>query len=264
MGKHRRTASVKCANGRADEIIGGRRTVLEALRYGKPDYILVAEEAKKIPIVNEISSLALKNNIPLIRLPRDEFDRRVAGLENNQGIAAALPPYEYRSLEKLITISKNSSEFPFFIMLDHVEDPHNLGAIIRTACAAGVDGLIIPNRRAASVTAAVRKVASGTAERFPVAMVSNLTQTAQQLKNHGFWIYGTDTEASDQYYDADYRLPLVLIIGSEAKGISRLLRRECDRILSIPMPGDVGSLNASVAAAVLIYGVLAQRKRWTF
>jgi 23S rRNA (guanosine2251-2'-O)-methyltransferase len=148
-------------------------------------------------------------------------------------------------------------------MLDHLEDPQNLGAVMRTADAAGVNGIIIPSHRAAGVTAAVRKVAAGAAERIPVAMVGNLNHAAEALKKEGYWLYAAEADGEEEYYRADYRRPLVLVVGSEGKGLSRLLRQNCDVTLSIPMPGTAaGSLNVAAATAVLVYAVLAQREGW--
>ncbi len=246
-----------------EEIVVGRQAVLEALRSGKPMRILLAEGLKGA-IIDEINQLARKRKIPVKRLERNEFEKETGGHDGSQGAAAIAAPFEYCSLDDLVSTARSATEEPFLIMLDHIEDPHNLGAVMRTADLAGVHGIIIPNHRAAGVTAAVRKVAAGGAERLPVAMVGNLNRAAEKLKKEGFWLYGCEADGSEDYYRADYKRALVLVIGSEGKGLSRLLRQNCDLTLAIPMPSTAtGSLNVSVAAGILIYAALAQRKGWT-
>ncbi len=245
-----------------EELIGGRQAVIEALRFGKPHRILMAE-GQKGSIITEITALAREKAVKVEFLSKVEFNHTAVSLPGNQGVVAAVSPFEYLALADIISSAKSSAKEPFLLMLDHLEDPHNLGAVMRTADAAGVDGLIIPNQRAAAVNATVRKVAAGAAERIPVAMVSNLNQAAETLKKEGFWLYGAEAGGDREYYRADYCLPLVLVIGSEGKGISSLLRQNCDLLLSIPMPGTAaGSLNVSAAAAVLVYTALSLREGW--
>ncbi len=245
-----------------EELVVGRQAVLEVLRSGKPLRIMLADGLKGA-IINEITLLARQRKVPVKRLPKTDFLTEAGDISGNQGVAAMVAPFEYCSLEELISISRKPKEEPFLIMLDHIEDPHNLGAVMRTADAAAVHGLIIPRQRAAGITAAVRKVAAGAAERMPVALVGNLNQAAETLKKHGFWLYGAEADGDEEYYRVDYKRPLVLIVGSEGKGISRLLRQNCDQIVTIPMPGTVGgSLNVSAATAVLVYTALAQREGW--
>ena len=245
-----------------EELIAGRQAVLETLRYGKPAAIILAA-GQKGAVVDEITSLARRKQVPLKSLSREEFEQLAVQIPGHQGVAAMVPPFSYSSLENLINLARSSEREPFILMLDHLEDPQNLGAIMRTADAAGVHGLIIPERRAAGVTAAVRKVAAGAAERMPVARTGNLNRAAERLKKEGFWLYGAEADGSEPYYRADYRRPLVLVIGSEGRGLSRLLRRNCDLILSIPMPGPTGSLNVAATTAILAYAALAQREGWT-
>lgn len=246
-----------------DEIIGGRQAVLSALKYSKPRRIFLAADSRGA-IVAEISALAAEKKIPLERLANSAFKELAGFIPGNQSVAALVPPYRYADLDQLISSSLKKSTDPILLLLDHLEDPQNLGAIMRTAEAAGLDGLIIPDRRSASVTAAVRKVAAGAAERISVARVTNLSRTAEKLKEEGFWLYGAEADGEQPYYQADYRRPLVLVIGSEGKGLSPLLRSRCDQTLVIPMPGGAaGSLNVSTAAAVLIYAALAQREGWS-
>jgi 23S rRNA (guanosine2251-2'-O)-methyltransferase len=245
-----------------EELVIGRQAVLEALRYGSPLQVLLAEGCRG-SIIDEIKALAGLKKITTERLARDDFERKTGGIPGSQGTAAIMPPFEYSTLDDLIGRSKTSDEEPFLLMLDHIDDPRNLGAVMRTADAAGVHGLIIPGDRAAGITAAVRKVAAGAAERLPVAKVVNLNNAAEMLKAEGFWLYGAEADGDDYFYKADFMRPIVLVLGSEGRGISRLLRKNCDLIVSIPMPGHSGSLNISAAAAVLIYAALSQRKGWS-
>lgn len=246
-----------------NELIGGRQAVFAAIRYGTVKRILLADDSRG-EVINEILALAGSKNITVERLKKTSFQDQAGFIPGHQGVAALVPPYRYLDLDQLIAASRSQTNPPFLLMLDHLEDPQNLGAIMRTADAGGIDGLIIPARRAAGVTAAVRKVAAGAAERVKVALVTNLSQAAARLKAEGFWLYGTEADGDIPYYRADYRLPLVLVIGSEGKGLSTLLRKNCDQILSIPMPGkEAGSLNVSAAAAVLIYAALGQREGWS-
>ncbi len=244
-----------------EELIAGRQAVVEALRYSKPARILLAE-GQKGAVINEITLLARQRKVPVKRLSRNEFDQFAGELAGNQGVAALVPPFQYCSLSRLMEMARRSRDEPFLIMLDHLEDPQNLGAVMRTADAAGVHGLIIPDKRAAGVTAAVRKVAAGAAERLPVALAGNLNRATELLKREGFWLYGAEADGDKPYYQADYRRPLVLVIGSEGKGLSRLLRQNCDLTLTIPMPGHTGSLNVAASAAILTYAALANREGW--
>ncbi len=244
-----------------DELIGGRHAVVEALRYSKPLRVYLMD-GQKGAVINEITLLARQRKVPVKRLTREEFEKLAGGISGNQGVASLVSPFQYWSLKRLIEVARSSRTDPFLILLDHLEDPQNLGAVMRTADAAGVDGVIVPDQRAAGVTAAVRKVAAGAAERLPVAMAGNLNRAAEMLKKEGFWLYGAEADGSQAYYRVDYCRPLVLVIGSEGKGLSRLLRKNCDLTLSIPMPGQAGSLNVAASTAILTYAVLAQREGW--
>jgi len=255
MSRQEHQASKREQRINKEELIGGRQAVFEALRFGKPHRIIIAE-AQKGSIIEDITTLAGEKAVRIELLSKAEFNSIAGHIPGNQGVAAAVAPFRYLALAEIISLAKSSSKKPFLLMLDHIEDPHNLGAVMRTADAAGLDGLIIPNQRAVAVNATVRKVAAGAAERIPVAMVGN-------LKKEGFWLYGAEADGDREYYHADYCLPLVLVVGSEGKGISRLLRQNCDLLLSIPMPGTAaGSLNVSAAAAVLIYTALSLREGW--
>lgn len=251
----------RSGKGKGDELVIGRRPVLEALRRGNLERIYLAA-GQKGEIIDEIIREAGRRAIPLQIIERRALNS-MAGGGSHQGAAAQALPFRYLDLGELLNRVKRGKCAPFLIMLDHLQDPQNLGSLLRTAHAAGMQGLIIPEDRSVGVTPVVRKVAAGAAEALPVARVVNLAHAARRLKEEGFWIYGAGAEGELPYYRADYRGPFVLVIGSEGKGLSRLLRRRCDGVISIPMPGGGGSLNAAVAAAVIIYAAAAQREGWS-
>jgi len=245
------------------EIIYGRQVIREYLKKGKAIKLFIAEDSKG-SAVDDIRIAARAKNIATEVLTRNQFALLVDEAEGNQGVAALVPAFQYISLHDLmIKGSKGlAEEHPLFLMLDHIEDPRNLGSVIRTACAAKLQGIIIPKNRAAHVTPSVRKAAAGLVESIPMAMVSNLVQALKALKKAGFWVYGIEASGDVNYYTVDYKLPLVIVAGSEGKGLTRLVRDSCDRILSIPMPGESSSLNVSVATALVIYEALSQREKW--
>jgi 23S rRNA (guanosine2251-2'-O)-methyltransferase len=178
----------------------------------------------------------------------------------HQGVIAYAAPKEYVEVEDILAHAKAKGEDPFIVMLDEINDPHNLGAIIRTIDAAGAHGVIIPQRRSVPLTATVAKSSAGAIEYVPVARVTNLDQTIRQLKEQGLWVVGADMDGSEVYWQANLKGPLLMVIGGEGKGIGRLIKERCDLIVRLPMAGRVGSLNASVAAALLIYEVVRQRE----
>lgn len=239
------------------EIIGGKNPVLEALRAERDiNKIWIAEGVQKRAIV-ELLQLANERKVIVQFVPKKKID----GLtdSNHQGIAAAVAAYNYAELDDLFKIAESRSEDPFFLILDELEDPHNLGSIMRTADAVGAHGLIIPRRRAVGLTAVVAKSSTGAIEHIPVVRVNNLSQTVDELKKRGVWIAGTDAKESVDYRRMDANLPLAVIIGSEGKGMSRILREKCDFLYQLPMVGHVTSLNASVAASLLMYEVYRKR-----
>lgn len=203
----------------------------------------------------DILNLIEKNNLKYSYLPKNKIDRLVNG--NHQGIILDIDDFKYSSLEEALSNIKN--EYPLLVMLDHLEDPHNLGAIIRTSEALGVDGIIIPNKRSISVNGTVIKTSAGAISNIPIIEVSNLVNTINILKKKGFWFVGTDMNGED-YSTLDYKMPLCLVIGSEGSGMSNLVRKTCDYIVSIPMKGKVNSLNASVASAIVISNVILNRR----
>lgn len=239
------------------EIIAGKNPVLEALRSGREiNKVWIAEGVKKTGI-QELIDLAKEQGVLVQFVPKQKIDKLA---ENHQGIVASVAAYDYAELDDLFAAAKAKNEDPFFMILDELEDPHNLGSIMRTADAIGVHGIIIPKRRAVGLTAVVAKASTGAIEHVPVVRVTNLAQTVDELKERGVWIAGTDAEGSQDYRNMDATLPLALIIGSEGKGMSRLLKDKCDFLYHLPMIGHVTSLNASVAAALLMYEVYRKRQ----
>lgn len=202
---------------------------------------------------NLISSLQ-KLNIPIKFVSKKQIDEFEKG--NHQGIILSIPDYKYEDLDNL-KITNN--EYPLLVMLDHIEDPHNFGAIIRTCESASVDGIIIPKDRSVDINSTVMKTSAGTLDRMKICMVTNLASTIEELKKDGYWIVGTDLNGED-YSTIDYKMPTCLVIGNEGKGMSRLIKEKCDFIATIPMKGKVNSLNASVATGIMIYEILEKRK----
>ncbi len=209
----------------------------------------------KADALNEIIKLAKKQNLIISQVPKSKLDL-LADRQNHQGVVLAVAAYEYAELDDLFAAAKAKDEAPFFLILDGIEDPHN--SIMRTADAAGVHGIIIPKRRAVQLTATVAKTSTGAIEYVPVVRVTNLAQTIAELKERGLWIFGTDMAGQD-YRTWDANGPTALVIGNEGKGISPLIKKACDGMLTIPMVGHVQSLNASVAASLLIYQGFSSR-----
>ena len=185
----------------------------------------------------------------------------IAKEENNQGVIAIVPPYEYSDVDDILEYAKYKKEDPFIIILDGIEDPHNLGAIIRTAETAGCHGIIIPKRRAAGVNSTVAKVSAGAVQHIKIARVNNLTETIKYLKEQEIWVYGTDMSSEKYYFNQNLTGPIAIVIGSEGFGMSRLVKENCDFLLKIPMNGKITSLNASVSSGIVIYEVVKQRSK---
>ena len=235
------------------EIIAGKNPVLEALRSGRDmNKVWIGEGVQKGGI-SEIVQLAKNAGIIVQFVPKKKLDQLTDA--NHQGIVASVAAYRYAELDDLFQLAASKKEDPLFIILDEIEDPHNLGSIMRTADAVGAHGIIIPKRRAVGLTAVVAKASTGAIEHIPVYRAGNLAQTVDELKDRGVWIAGTDAAKSTDYRRMDATLPLALIIGSEGKGMSRLLRDKCDFLYYLPMVGHVTSLNASVAASILLYEI---------
>lgn len=239
------------------DTIAGRNAVLEALRAGRNlDAIYLS--AGDSQFSGKIKYLAKNAGVVVKEVSRQKLDTLAEGV-NHQGVIALSSCASYYEVEELLAEAARKGTPPFLLIADEIEDPHNLGAIIRTAEACGADGLILPKRRSASLNVTVYKTSAGAASVLKVARVSNLSACVRELKKKNIWIYGADMQG-EEWCKTDLRGPLALVIGSEGKGISRILREECDFILSLPMLGQVNSLNASVAAGVLMYEVVRQRR----
>ncbi len=236
------------------EQIEGRNPVLEALRAGHPlikIYILKTETSGP---VRTILDAARQKGIPVNPVDSQVLDR-MAVTRNHQGVIAVAAEWNYATLDQILKISTVKNEPPFLVILDGVEDPQNLGSIIRTAEAAGVHGIIIPERRAAGLSSAVSRASAGAVEYLPVARVTNLTKTIQELKKAGLWFTGVEMDGKIELHQADLSGPIGLVLGGEGRGISRLVAEECDQIVRLPMWGRVNSLNVSVAAGIAFYEV---------
>ncbi|MZQ83392.1 23S rRNA (guanosine(2251)-2'-O)-methyltransferase RlmB [Paenibacillus sp. 5J-6] len=243
-----------------EEYIGGKHSVMEAIRAGRTiNKIWIAENAQKQfagPIVAEAKNLGI-----LVQFTdKRKLDQMVEGLQH-QGVIAQVAAYEYVEVEDILAKAKALGQDPFILILDEIEDPHNLGSILRTADCTGVHGVIIPKRRSVGLTATVSKTSAGAVEYVPVARVTNISQTIEQLKEQGVWVAGTDVTAAQDVYKANFSMPIALVIGNEGKGVGRLIKERCDFLVKLPMAGNVNSLNASVAAGVLMYEVVRQRNK---
>ena len=245
-------------NEEREDIIEGRNAVLEALRAGRAiDKIYIAKgDVDKT--LGHIASKARAAGCVVVEADRRKLDA-MSQTHAHQGVVALAAVRTYCSIDDILAIAEARGEAPFVIVCDEVSDPHNLGAIIRTAECAGVHGIIIPKRRSAGLTAIVGKTSAGAAEHMAVARVSNLTAALKVLRERGLWIFGSAAEGSSALWESDLTGPICLVIGSEGDGMSRLVRETCDFLVRIPMHGKVSSLNASAAAAVLIYEALRQR-----
>ncbi|MCG8525694.1 MAG: 23S rRNA (guanosine(2251)-2'-O)-methyltransferase RlmB [Opitutales bacterium] len=242
------------------EILYGRNAIRECLIAGrrKSYRLIVAEKLDNSPIVNEIFSLARANSLGIDRMPRKKMDAK--GI-NHQGMMLETTNYPLVDVGDMLALAEERGEDPFLIAFDHLEDPHNLGAIIRTAESVGVHGIIIPNQRQSDITPAVVKASVGATEHTLVAKVSNLTQTLNQLKKRNLWVTGVQADPNSKSFDeTDLGGPNVIVIGSEGPGMSRLVRDTCDFLVEIPMKGKIDSLNASVASAIVLYETWRTRK----
>lgn len=239
------------------EFIIGKNPVIEALKSHRDiNKILIAEGSQRGQM-KQVTQLAKEKNVLVQFVPKKKIDQITDG--NHQGVLAYVAAYRYAELDDLFAAAKEKNEPPFFLLLDEIEDPHNLGSIMRTADAIGAHGIIIPKRRAVGLTATVAKASAGAIEYIPVVRVTNLARTIDELKELGVWIAGTAADGAEDYRRFDASLPLGLVIGNEGKGMSRLIREKCDFLIKLPMVGKVTSLNASVAASLLMYEVYRKR-----
>lgn len=242
------------------DYIYGRHPVLEALRSGtRVTGIFLAQGQKEAGPVAEIMAAAKAAGVRVEWLPKGALARLVEPDANHQGVVAELPPFPYSSVEAILKRAAQRGEAPFLLLLDGIQDVHNLGALLRTAEAAGVHGAILPERRAASVTPTVYKSSAGAVNYLPIAQVTNLTQTMKQLQAQNIWFVGLDMAGEQLYHQANLKGPLGIVVGAEGRGLGRLVAESCDFLVQLPMRGQVDSLNASVAGAILIYEALRQR-----
>lgn len=237
--------------------IEGRNAVSEAFRAGKTIDKLYVLDGCHDGAVNSIKTLARKQDTIVNYVTKERLDQ-MSTTGKHQGVIAQAAAYEYATVEDILQVAKDKGEAPFLFILDEIEDPHNLGAIIRTANLCGAHGVIIPKRRAAGLTATVVKASAGAINYTPVAKVTNITKTIEELKEEGIWFVCADMEG-EVMYRHNLTGPIGLVIGNEGSGVSRLVKEKCDYIASIPMKGDIDSLNASVAAGVLAYEIVRQR-----
>ena len=238
-------------------VIEGRNAVLEALRSGKPmDKLYILDGCQDGPI-RTIVREAKKHDVILQFVTKERLNQ-LSETGKHQGVIAHAAAYEYAQVEDMLELAKSRGEDPFIFLLDNIEDPHNLGAIIRTANLAGAHGVIIPKRRAVGRTATVARTSAGALNYTPVARVTNLKKTVEDLKKQGLWFVCADMDGTVMY-DLDLKGPIGLVIGNEGEGVSRLMKENCDFVAGIPMKGDIDSLNASVAAGVLAYEIVRQR-----
>ena len=239
--------------------IEGRNAVIELLETGKDINKIFIANGEKHGSINKIISIAKERRIVIVEVDKAKLNQ-MAMSDNHQGVIAIVPPFDYCEVEDIIEEAKTKQEKPFILILDGIEDPHNLGSIIRTAETAGVHGIIIPKRRAATVNSTVYKVSAGAVEHMKIARVNNLNETIKYLKDNDVWICGTDMDARNYYYNEKFDGPIAIVIGSEGFGMSRLVKENCDFLVKIPMKGKITSLNASVSAGIVMYEVVKQRQ----
>lgn len=254
----KKPADGDCAPEQDGFTIEGRNAVIEAFRSGRSiDRLYVQEGCQDGPVLTILREA--KKRGTLVKFVDKERLNHMSGTGRHQGVIAAAAAYEYAQVEDILQAAKDRGEAPFIILLDNMEDPHNLGAIIRTANLAGAHGVIIPKNRAVGLTATVARTSAGALNYTPVARVTNLTKTIEELKKEGLWFVCADMDGTVMY-DLDLKGPIGLVIGGEGDGVGRLVREKCDMTAAVPMKGDIDSLNASVAAGVLAYEIVRQRR----
>ena len=245
-------------NNEYQDQIEGRNSVLELLESGKDINKIFISKGEKHGSINKIIAKAKERKIIIVEKDKKQINE-IAQTQNHQGVIAIVPPFEYCEMEDILQTAKSKNEDPFILILDGIEDPHNLGSIIRTAETAGIHGIIIPKRRSASVNSTVNKVSSGATQYMKIARVTNISDAIEKLKKEGLWICGTDINTNTYYYEQDLTGPLAIVIGNEGKGMSEKVKKNCDFLVKIPMRGKVTSLNASVSTGIVIYEALKQR-----
>ena len=245
-----------------DDQVEGRNSVLELLESGKDINKIFVAKGERHGSINKIIAIAKEKGIIIVEKDKRQMDE-MAENQNYQGVIAIVPPFEYCEIEDIIDYAKEKKEDPFVLILDGIEDPHNLGSIIRTAETAGVHGVVIPKRRTATVNSTVNKTSAGAVEHMHIARVTNISDAIQKLKDEGLWICGTDINTEKYYYDQDLTGPLGIVIGNEGSGMSDKVRKNCDFLVKIPMKGKVTSLNASVSTGIVIYEAVEQKMKKT-
>lgn len=240
-----------------EDFIVGRNAVVEALRAGREIDTLYVLAGERVPAVRRLVSAARESGAVVKEVDRKKLDA-LSGGAVHQGVAALAAAHSYASLDDIFALAKQRGEPPFVVVCDELEDPHNLGAVLRTAEAAGAHGVVVPKRRSAPLSATVAKTSAGALEYIPVARVPNLPAALDTLKANGCWVYGADMDGTD-YKQTDFSGGVALVVGAEGKGLGRLVREKCDAIVSLPMKGKINSLNASVAAGILLYEISAHR-----
>lgn len=241
-----------------DDQVEGRNAVLELLESGKDINKIFVEKGEKHGSIHKIIAIAKERRIIIVEKEKRQM-QEMAQNQNYQGVIAIVPPFEYCEIEDILEEAEKRNEDPFVLILDGIEDPHNLGSIIRTAETAGVHGIIIPKRRAVSVNSTVNKASAGAVEHMKIARVTNISDAIEELKQAGLWICGTDINSEKYYYNQDLTGPLGIVIGNEGKGISAKVKKNCDFNVKIPMQGKVTSLNASVSTGIIVYEAVKQR-----
>ncbi len=238
----------------------GRNSIMEALKANRTINKLFVSKGEREGSIRQIVAIARQKGIIITEVEKNVLDG-MSSTRSHQGVIAFVSVKEYVEVDDILQIAQEKGKAPFIIILDEIADPHNFGAILRTANAVGAHGVIIPKRRAIGLTSAVSKAAAGAVEYVPVARVTNISQTIEYLKKNNIWIVGTDSTGEKAFYDSDLKGPVALIVGSEGEGMGKLIREKCDFVVNIPMQGEISSLNASVAAAIVMYEILKQRGR---
>lgn len=244
------------------ELIYGRNAVREALRAQRrvPQRLLVANGAQLTGTLADAVAQAKAQDIPVEMVDKRLLESRLHGL-NHQGVILECSEYPYSDLDDMLSLAKSRNEMPFILLLDHLQDPQNLGTLLRTAEIVGMHGVIIPGRRAAEITPSVVNASSGAVEHLHIAVVTNLAQSIEKLQKHGVWVVGIEDDEKAQYYDqADLNMPLAVVLGSEGAGMARLTRERCDFMVKLPMHGQIQSLNVAVAGSVVLYHALHARR----
>ncbi|WP_319404264.1 23S rRNA (guanosine(2251)-2'-O)-methyltransferase RlmB [uncultured Anaeromusa sp.] len=241
-----------------EDVIAGRNSVGEALKSGRPLNKLLIAKGERQGSLRELAGIAKDKGI-LIQEVEPQRLAQLAPGQRHQGVVAMASPVEYAEVEDILAAAEAKGEAPLLVVLDELEDPHNLGAVLRSVDAAGAHGVIIPKRRSCPLSTTVAKTSAGAVEYVPVARVSNLAQTLDKLKKAGIWVAGCDMDGTENYFEASLKGPLALVIGGEGRGLGRLVKEHCDFLVRIPMQGHVNSLNASVACSLVLYEAVRQR-----